>query len=99
MSFLFNQAFFLESSVELEDCPTDGLLKQGLIGTKVVLETTFEFETKESNEESSSHKKISSTPPSRDAQNELVVSLGLSESCLLVSGLISIIRQLFGGPR
>ena len=94
MSLLFNHGFFLESDVNLEDCPKDGLVKQGLIRTKVLLETTFEFDTIESDDESSSHRIYSSTSLSKDAQNELV----WSESCPHLSGRISSIILLFGGP-
>ena len=39
-SFLFNEGFFRESDNDLEVWPTYGLLNLGLMGTKVVLETT-----------------------------------------------------------
>lgn len=79
--FLFSQSFFLELYADLEDCSTDGFLKLGSIGTKVDLEITLEFETEESEKELSSYLISSLTLLSRDAQNELSFSMGLSMSC------------------
>lgn len=45
LSILFNQVLFLELYFDLEYYPIDGLSKQGLIRTKVDIETTFELET------------------------------------------------------
>lgn len=78
----------------LEDFPTFGFVKQGLIGIKVLLETTFELNTKESHNESSLHLIYSSTSLSMDVENELV----WFASCPHVSRMISSITQLFEGP-
>ena len=70
---------YLESDDDLKVRPADGLLNLALIGTKVVFEITWESETQESDEYSTTIS--SSTSLSKDAQ----IKFDLSKSGPVVS--------------
>ena len=72
----------------MEDCPIEGLLKQGLSSIRVDFKNTLELETQESDEYSTTI--YSSTSLSKDAQTKF----DIFESDPVVSGMISSITQL-----